>query len=77
MYESMCTELFCFEWYCIVSLPPDRVALKSRTYEKLSQKKSHSFRRFPLFSILYIDLIEFSENQDEEFKLGPTLFQSR
>ena len=35
-----------------------------------SQKKSHKFRRLPLCSILYFNLMEFSENRDKEFQLG-------
>ena len=50
------------------SLPPTRVALQSRTYKK--QKKFHKFRRLPLCSILYFNLMEFSENRDKEFQLG-------
>ena len=34
----------------------------------IGEKKSHNFGRLPLSSILYIDLIEFSENQDKEFQ---------
>ena len=41
-----------------------------------SYKKSHKFRRLLLCSILYFDLMEFSENRDKEFQLGPMLFQT-
>ena len=41
-----------------------------------SLKKSHKFRRLPLSSILYFDLVEFSENRDKEFQLGLMLFQT-
>ena len=47
----------------------------SARMRKISWKKSHNSRRLSLFSILYIDLIEFSENRDKEFQLGPMLFQ--
>ena len=36
----------------------------------ISWKKSRNFQRLPLSSILYIDLIRFSENRDKEFQLG-------
>ena len=41
-----------------------------------SYKKSLKFRKLPLCSILYFDLMEFSENRDKEFQLGPMLFQT-
>ena len=41
-----------------------------------SQKKSHKFRRLPFCSILYFNLIKFSENRDKEFQLGLMLFQT-
>ena len=42
-----------------------------------SKRTSHKFRRLPLCSVLYFDLMEFSENGDKEFQLGPMLFQTR
>ena len=42
----------------------------------MTTQKSHKFRRLPLCSILYFDLMEFSENQDKEVQLGLMLFQS-
>ena len=39
----------------------------SARMRKISWKNSHNFRRLSLFLILYIDLIEFSENRDKEF----------
>ena len=41
-----------------------------------SPKKSHKFQSLPPCSILYFDLVEFSENQDKEFQLRPMLFQT-
>ena len=40
------------------------------------QKISHKFPRLPLCSILYFDLMAFSENPDKEFQLRPMLFQT-
>ena len=36
-------------------------------------KKPHKFQRLPLCSLLYFDLMEFSESQGKEFQLGPML----
>ena len=41
-----------------------------------SYKKSHKFWRLPLCSILYLNLMEFSEIRDKEFQLGFILFQT-
>ena len=39
-------------------------------------KKSHKFRRLPLCSILYFNLMQFSENRDKIIQLGLMLFQT-
>ena len=51
------------------------LALSSRMYEKYRLEKSVNFWRLPISSILYIDLIEFSENPEEEVQLRRMLFQ--
>ena len=56
----------------LINCRPTGVYSSARV-RKISWKRSHNFRRLSLFSILYIDLIEYAENRDKEFRLRPML----
>ena len=55
----------------IVIASPQCGFIASLVWEILGKTKSHNFQRLPLSSILYNDFLNFLENRDKEFKLGP------